>query len=182
MAVRRPRPAHHGAAPAAAPKLRDLLGVAGYARRALGLVWTTSRAITIALAVGSVLLGLMPGAMAWTGKRLVDAVVHAAATGEEAAQHRALVWVGVELGLAIALATTSRVLSILRSLLRAQLGNRINVMILDKALAITTGDAYETWPPPTCTAATQACLAALPAGTTDLSSCGEAVLVRACPR
>ena len=135
MAVRRPRPAHHGAAPAAAPKLRDLLGVAGYARRALGLVWTTSRAITIALAVGSVLLGLMPGAMAWTGKRLVDAVVHAAATGEEAAQHRALVWVGVELGLAIALATTSRVLSILRSLLRAQLGNRINVMILDKALA-----------------------------------------------
>lgn len=135
MAVRRPRPAHHGAAPAAAPKLRDLLGVIGYARRALGLVWTTSRAITIALAVGSVLLGLMPGAMAWTGKRLVDAVVHAAATGEDAARHRALVWVGVELGLAIALATTSRVLSILRSLLRAQLGNRINVMILDKALA-----------------------------------------------
>ena len=59
---------------------------------------------------------------------------------------------------------------------RAHLGLAI------KALAITTGDAYETWPPPTCTAATQACLAALPAGTTDLSSCGEAVLVRACPR
>jgi ATP-binding cassette subfamily B protein len=134
MAVRRPRLAHHGAAPPATPKLRDLLGVIGYARRALGLVWTTSRPITIALAVGSVLLGLMPGAMAWTGKRLVDAVVHAAGTGEEAARQRALVWVGVELGLAIALATTSRVLSILRSLLRAQLGNRINVMILDKAL------------------------------------------------
>jgi ATP-binding cassette subfamily B protein len=137
MAVRRPRLAHHGAAPPATPKLRDLLGVIGYARRALGLVWTTSRPITIALAVGSVLLGLMPGAMAWTGKRLVDAVVHAAGTGEEAARQRALVWVGVELGLAIALATTSRVLSILRSLLRAQLGNRINVMILDKALTST---------------------------------------------
>lgn len=59
---------------------------------------------------------------------------------------------------------------------RAHLGLAI------KALAITTGDAYETWPPPTCTAETQACLAALPAGTTDLSSCGEAVLVRACRR
>ena len=61
MAVRRPRLAHHGAAPPATPKLRDLLGVIGYARRALGLVWTTSRAITVALAVGSVLLGLTVG-------------------------------------------------------------------------------------------------------------------------
>ena len=59
---------------------------------------------------------------------------------------------------------------------RAHLGLAI------KALALTTGDAYDTWPPPTCTAETQACLAALPAGTTDLSSCGEAVLVRACRR
>ena len=134
MAVRRPRASRYGAQAPPPPKLRDLLGVIGYARRALGLVWTTSRAITIALLVGNVLLGVMPGAMAWTGKRLVDAVVHAASTGEDAARHRALVWVIVELGLAVAMATISRILSILRSLLRAQLGNRINVMILDKAL------------------------------------------------
>ncbi|MEZ4401302.1 MAG: ABC transporter ATP-binding protein [Kofleriaceae bacterium] len=134
MAVRRPKAQRYGAAAPPAPQLRDLLGVVGYARRALGLVWSTSRAITISLLVGSVLLGLMPGAMAWTGKRLVDAVVHAAASGEDVARRHALMWVGVELGLAIALAATSRVLSILRSLLRARLGNRINVMILDKAL------------------------------------------------
>ncbi len=59
---------------------------------------------------------------------------------------------------------------------RAHLGLAI------KSLAITTGDAYDTWPPPTCTPEVQACLAALPAGTTDLSSCGEAVMVRACRR
>jgi hypothetical protein len=38
------------------------------------------------------------------------------------------------------------------------------------------------WPPPTCTAETQACLAALPAGTPTCRLCGEAVLVRACRR
>jgi hypothetical protein len=61
-------------------------------------------------------------------------------------------------------------------------GKRAHLGLAIKALAITTGDAYDTWPPPTCTAATRACLAALPADATDLSSCGEAVLVLACPR
>lgn len=59
---------------------------------------------------------------------------------------------------------------------RAHLGLAI------KVLGLTTGDAYEVFPPPTCTAETQACLAALPPAATDLSSCGEAVLVRACRR
>ncbi|MEZ4404440.1 MAG: hypothetical protein R3B06_30755 [Kofleriaceae bacterium] len=59
---------------------------------------------------------------------------------------------------------------------RAHLGLAI------KVLGLTSGDAYEVWPNPTCTAETQACLAALPAGEVDLSSCGEAVVVRACRR
>jgi hypothetical protein len=45
----------------------------------------------------------------------------------------------------------------------------------------TTGDAYEVWPPPDCTDEVRACLAALPAGAIDLSPCGEAIEVRACP-
>lgn len=59
---------------------------------------------------------------------------------------------------------------------RAHLGLAI------KSLGLTSSDAYETWPEPTCTAEAQACLAALPVGTADLSGCGEAVVVRACRR
>jgi hypothetical protein len=49
-----------------------------------------------------------------------------------------------------------------------------------KKLGITTGDAYEIWPRATCESETAACLAGLPAGTTDLGSCGEYLQVQAC--
>jgi len=123
-----------GKGAAATPRLRDLAGIGSYARRAIGLVWATSRGVTISLLVGAIIGGLVPSAMAWTGKRLIDAVLHAAGTDDPASRRAALLWVAVELGLAILMAATSRVLSILRALLRAQLGNRINVMILGKAL------------------------------------------------
>ncbi len=130
----RPPIAADGRGASATPRLRDLVGVFSYARRALGLVWSTSRPVTIALAVGAVIAGALPGAMAWTGKRLIDAVVGAAGTGDADARAAALGWIGLELGLAIALAVTTRITSILRSLLRARLGNRVNAMILAKAL------------------------------------------------
>ncbi|MBK9035560.1 MAG: ABC transporter ATP-binding protein [Myxococcales bacterium] len=140
MATARGVRAHHppvsgdGRGPATTPRLRDLVGVAAYVRRALGLVWATSRPVTIALAVGSVVAGVVPSAMAWIGKRLIDAVVHAGGSDAAEAHRTAMMWVAIELGLAILMATMTRVLSILRSLLRAQLGNRINAMILAKAL------------------------------------------------
>lgn len=49
-----------------------------------------------------------------------------------------------------------------------------------KKLGVTTGDAYELWPRPTCADETRACLAALPAGATDLGPCGEYLAVQAC--
>lgn len=59
---------------------------------------------------------------------------------------------------------------------RARLGLAV------KTLGLTSGDAYEMWPPPSCTPEAAACLAALPVGTLDLGSCGEAIVVRACRR
>jgi ATP-binding cassette, subfamily B, bacterial len=115
---------------------KNLVGVFGYARRALGLVWATSRGVTLALAVGAVVSGVTPTAMAWVGKRLVDAIVRAAATHSTADRDAALVWVAVEAALALVLMIATRLINILRSLLRAQLGNRINVMILEKALSL----------------------------------------------
>lgn len=115
---------------------KSIVGVFGYARRALGLVWATSRGVTIALGVGAVVSGVAPTAMAWAGKRLVDAIVTASATHEVADRDAALMWVAIEAGLALVLMISTRLINILRSLLRAQLGNRINVMILEKALSL----------------------------------------------
>lgn len=49
-----------------------------------------------------------------------------------------------------------------------------------KKLGMTSGDAYEVWPRPTCTTALKNCLLALPDGTLDLGSCGVAFEVLQC--
>jgi hypothetical protein len=49
-----------------------------------------------------------------------------------------------------------------------------------KKLGMTTGDAYEVWPRPTCSTTTRNCLLALPNGALDLGSCGEAFVVNQC--
>ncbi|HEY5935116.1 MAG TPA: hypothetical protein VIU61_10790 [Kofleriaceae bacterium] len=49
-----------------------------------------------------------------------------------------------------------------------------------KKLGITAGDAYEKWPRPDCEAPVRSCLEALPDGTVDLASCGEAFVVQSC--
>ena len=56
---------------------RDWLGVFRYSRRAIELVWTTSRGLTIALALLTLVGGLLPAAAAWIGKHIVDAVLAA---------------------------------------------------------------------------------------------------------
>lgn len=50
-----------------------------------------------------------------------------------------------------------------------------------KKLGLTAGDAYETWPSFECAADVRACLEALPAGTVDVSSCGDYHETQACP-
>jgi ATP-binding cassette subfamily B protein len=116
--------------------LRQYLGVFRYSGRAVELVWSTNRALTIGLAALSLVAGLLPAAIAYVGKLIVDAVVHAAQTGAAADRDQALWAVAAELGLILAISASQRGLSILRSLLRAQLGHRVNVMILEKALTL----------------------------------------------
>jgi len=107
-----------------------------YGWRAVGLVWTTSRRLTLTLVALSLLGGVLPAAVAYVGKLIVDAVVLAARSGLVADRDAAFGFVGVELGLVVVLAASQRGLSVCESLLRAQLGNRVNVMILEKALTL----------------------------------------------
>ncbi|MDQ3341496.1 MAG: ABC transporter ATP-binding protein/permease [Myxococcota bacterium] len=115
---------------------RNYLGVFKYSRRAIQLVWSTNRTLTLGLAIGSLIAGLLPGGIAWVGKHLIDAIVAAASLGTTAARDVAIEWVAIELGLVIALAVTGRLLQMFRSLIRQQLGFRINVQILEKALTL----------------------------------------------
>ncbi len=118
--------------------LRALPEVFRYTRHALGLVWDTSRRLTVALAVLTVMGGLFPAAIAYIGALIVDAVVAAIAAGQGTATDlsRALGYVALEGLLIAALAATQRGLSTCQSLLRAQLGQRVNEMILEKALTL----------------------------------------------
>jgi ATP-binding cassette subfamily B protein len=131
---------HAAPPPAESSELtRSFLGVFRYSGRALELVWSTSRGLTVALVLLTLAAGLLPAGIAWVGKEIVDAVVTAsrvAAAGGQPALATVFQWVVLEGLLVAAMAAAQRGLSLCQSLLRAQLGNRVNVMILDKALTL----------------------------------------------
>lgn len=125
------------AGPPAPPGLTPFLGVFAYSGRAFRLVWETSRRITLWLLVLSIAVGTLPAAISYVGKLIVDAVV--AATGSGTTQ-LALTWVAAELGLVMLLSGVQRGVSVCESLLRALLGQRVNELILEKALTLSLSD------------------------------------------
>jgi len=114
--------------------LQGFFGVFQFSRRALSLVWTTNRWLTIAIGLFTALAGALPAAVAWVGARIVDAVVAAVSGTHDPSV--ALRFVVIEGVLVAAVAAAQRMLSLCQSLLRAQLGQRVNVMILEKALTL----------------------------------------------
>jgi ATP-binding cassette subfamily B protein len=118
---------------------RSFLGVFRYSGRALQLVWSTSQPLTIALALLTLAAGLLPAGVAYVGAHIVDAVVgagHLWAASGSAPWWPVVRWVLLEGLLVALLAGAQRGLSVCQSLLRAQLGQRVNVMILEKALTL----------------------------------------------
>ncbi|HET8940795.1 MAG TPA: ABC transporter ATP-binding protein [Rudaea sp.] len=118
---------------------RGFLGVFRYSSRALGLVWSTSHSLTIALGLLTLVAGLLPAAVAWVGAQIVDAVIVASQAyraGDSAIPWRVFELVTLEGGLVMAVAGAQRGISLCQSLLRAQLGQRVNEMILEKALTL----------------------------------------------
>jgi len=114
--------------------LRGFFGVFRYSRRALALVGSTSRGLTLALAALTLVAGVLPASVAYVGSLIVDAVVTAMRSGGPAT--RVVELVVLEGALVAAIAAAQRGLSLCQSLLRAQLGQRVNVMILEKALTL----------------------------------------------
>jgi ATP-binding cassette subfamily B protein len=102
---------------------------AAYTRRAFGLVWRSSRPLTVALATITLFVAAVPPAIALAGKRIVDAVVAKSSTDT-------IEWVGVELGFVVLQATLTRGLGLVRSVLGSRLGTDVNVAILERATAL----------------------------------------------
>src|SRR6185312_922807 len=115
--------------------LQGFFGVFKYSRRAVELVWSTSRNLTLALAVLTIVAGVLPASVAFVGSRIVDSVVAAMRSGGSDAS-RVLEFVLLEGILVAGIAAAQRGISFCQSLLRAQLGQRVNVMILEKALTL----------------------------------------------
>jgi ATP-binding cassette, subfamily B, bacterial len=117
-------------------QLRQSFSVFRYSGRALRLVWTTSRTLTVMSAILTLVAGLLPAAVAYVGKLIVDSVVLASQSGIEAHRWMALGYVGLEAIAVMALAGSQRGLTVCQSLLRVLLGQRVNVLILEKALTL----------------------------------------------
>ena len=133
--VHPPRHAGNAAGASEAFTLRGFFGVFRYSRRALELVWSTNHALTLALALLTLIAGILPASVAYVGSLIVDAVV-SAMRGGGAGATRVAELVALEGALVAAIAAGQRGLSLCQSLLRAQLGQRVNVMILEKALTL----------------------------------------------
>ena len=135
-----PRPAEKLSKRAA---LDGYLGFWRYSRRAVVLVWSTHRALTITLGLLTLAAGLMPAGVAYLGKLIVDAVVAAIAASQAGAAPdyaRVLTLVALEGLLVACLAGVQRGIDFCQSLLRVLLSQRVHLLILDKALTLTLAE------------------------------------------
>ena len=119
--------------------LQSYLGVFRYSRRAVELVWSTHQGLTIALAILTVTAGVLPAGIAYVGKLIVDAVVaeiDVVRLGGEVAYASVLLWVAVEGLLVAAMTGVQRGIGFSQALLRVLISQRVNVIILEKALTL----------------------------------------------
>jgi ABC-type multidrug transport system fused ATPase/permease subunit len=112
------------------------LSIFSYVLKALGLVWKTSTVLTLAIALFTLMAGLLPAVIAYVGKLIVDSVILASHSGLLGDRNLALSYVGLEALLIVILAAAQRGLNVSQSLLRVLLGQKVNVLILEKALTL----------------------------------------------
>ena len=125
------------ASPQQPPKLKQFLSIFQYCGRAIALVWETNRLLTLLLAGLTLVAGLLPAAIAYVGKLIVDGVVLAAQSGLASDRWAALSNLAIEAALVGASTGANQGLALSQSMLRMLLGYKVNVLILEKALTLT---------------------------------------------
>lgn len=101
------------------------------------LVWDTSPSLAFWFCFLTLFAGALPGAVAYVSKLLVDAVLKASQGQDPALNEYAFQVVALELILVVTVAAFQRGLSTCGDLLRALLSQRVNQMILEKALTLS---------------------------------------------
>ena len=115
---------------------QQFLGVFRYTRRAIDLVWQTSRRLTLGLVLLTLVVGSLPAVAAYLGKLIVDAVLLAMHVYETtgAIEYQPLLnYVLLEALILTCLSAAQRATTAHQALLRGLLGQKVNVMILEKA-------------------------------------------------
>lgn len=126
--------------PKSSNRIKDFLAVFQYSRRAIELVWQTSRPLTWGMISLTILAGILPAIAAYLGQLIVDTVLASIEIYQQQGSVdympalRLLFFEGIVIAL---IAAASRGLSAQQSLLRAMMGQRVNVMILEKAQTLS---------------------------------------------
>lgn len=118
---------------------QSFFGVFKFSGSALKLVWLTKPSLVVWLAILTVMAGVLPAFIAYVGQLIVDSVVAAMERGLEDREglNTVMRYVAIEAGIVILLAGCQRGISVCQSLLRALLGQKVNVLILEKALTLS---------------------------------------------
>jgi ATP-binding cassette, subfamily B, bacterial len=115
---------------------RERLEALKHLPKLLRMVWDTNPGYVIGILVLRIARSVVPLAVLWIGKLIVDEVVHsinvAQAGGEVAWSHLAML-VGIELGIALVGEGLSRVSALLESLLGDLFANRTSVQLMKHA-------------------------------------------------
>jgi len=123
-------------------RLGKFAKVLRYTIPALKLVWRTSPYLALGCLVATLILGSLPGAIAYVSKLLVDAVVESVRLGTQEARTEAFRLVGAEAALVLLAAFAGKLFAVWQSLLRELMGERVQELILNKALTLGLPD-YE---------------------------------------
>jgi ATP-binding cassette subfamily B protein len=118
---------------------RQFFGVFKYSKRALDLLWTTSKPLSLLLGFCTILAGILPSGVAWVGARIVDSVywaTRALANNQTMDIMPTVWWVVAEAGILVFITAAHRGITLCQALLKAQLAHRVNVLILEKALTL----------------------------------------------
>ena len=118
---------------------RQFFGVFKYSKRALELLWSTSKPLSFLLAFCTILAGVLPSGVAWVGARIVDSVywaTRANAAGVPMDIMPTVWWVVAEALILVVITAAHRGITLCQALLKAKLSNKVNVLILEKALTL----------------------------------------------
>lgn len=117
------------------PTLKDRFSALKNLPRFFGLVWQTSRFLTISTAVIRLIRSAIPVSVLYVGKLIIDQVIHL--SNDQTASHTYL-WelVAIELGLAILSDALGRLTTLIDSLLGDLFANHTSVKIMEHAATL----------------------------------------------